>query len=431
MTHPFEQKIQDAIDVHRLVDRIDDRPVICTLSGGADSTALLCAMVRLGYNCVASHCNFHLRGNESMRDHQCAQSVAELLGVQFIAKDMDVGQYRADHSASIEMACRELRYDWFYQLKDSVNAQAIAVAHNLTDNIETMILNMMRGTGIDGLRGMKWRSDKGVVRPMLGIERKDIEQYLSDIGIEFVTDSSNLSDDYMRNKVRHHILPAIARTDQRSLKGVELTISHLSDQSELYHSLIADAMSRCCDADGGINLEQLAAMPQASLMLYEWLKPHGLSMQQAEDAIASRTVSGTRFISAHALFVNDHGMLRYRQPGEQQSDSFPFVISTHPISEFRPSRNPDVAYFDAGILECGQPLSFRYWQHGDTLAPFGMKGTRKLSDIFSDAKLSVVQKQRVPLLMLGSTILWVAGIRASRHYPVSSDSTHFLKVALK
>lgn len=431
MNHPFEQKVKDAIDSHRLIDLNSGRTVICTLSGGADSTALLCALTRLGVNCTAAHCNFHLRGDESMRDQTHAQTVASELNVPILIKDMDVTAYRQSNKASIEMACRDLRYEWFHELKKNLNAQAIAVAHNLSDNIETMLLNLMRGTGIDGLRAMKWRTDSGVIRPMLGIKRNEIEQYLEDIDIKFVTDSSNLTDNFMRNKVRHHILPAIEKTAPQGFNGVTQTIEHLASQSELYHSLISETMARCSDADGGIDLNRIARLDHGALLLFEWLKPHGISKQQATDAISSRNVSGSTFTTSSSIFINDHGVLRMCTTASMTNEAFPFVISRHHVSEFNPERNPAVAYFDASVLDSPLPLTMRHWQHGDTLAPFGMKGSRKLSDIFSDAKLSLAQKQQVPLLMLGDTILWVGGIRGSRHFPVTADTKYFIKVSLK
>lgn len=425
----LELEIQQSIQTHHLLSNKND-VVICTLSGGADSVALLSALVNLGYNCIAAHCNFHLRGKESMRDQNHAINVASALGVKIFIKDMDVDAYCASNNASIEMACRELRYKWFYELKESLSAQAIAVAHNYTDNIETLMLNLMRGTGIAGLCGMKWKTDSGVIRPMLQCKREDIERYVIEKGLHFVTDSTNLTDDYKRNRIRHILLPAFENTDTAALNGITQTIGNVSEQFALYQQMLADTKDAATTANG-IDLNKLASHPFASLLLYEWFKHLGFTKSQMQDALNSRNASGSKFIANGTMLINNHGFLSVLDNHPDTSEDFPFIIIRHDISSFKPDRNPFKAYFDASILDSPHMLKCRYWQSGDTLAPFGMKGTKKLSDIFSDAKLSVAQKHKVPLLVLGDTILWIAGIRASRHYPVTPETKEFIEVTLK
>lgn len=424
----LELEIQQSIQAHHLITDKND-VIICTLSGGADSVALLSALVNLGYNCVAAHCNFHLRGEESQRDEDHAMNVASRLGVKLFIKDFDVNTYCATHNASIEMACRELRYQWFYHLKETLHAQAIAVAHNYTDNIETVILNLMRGTGIAGLCGMKWRNNNGVIRPMLRCKREDIERYVADKGLDFVTDSSNLTDAYKRNRIRHILIPALERTEPSALIGITQTVGNVSEQFALYQQML-DSIKATVSSPEGIDLHKLASHQFASLLLYEWFKHLGFTRTQMQDAIDSRSTSGSKFFANGITLINNHGILSVVS-NDHSTEEFPFVIIRHDISSFRPERNPAKAYFDATILDSPLGLQCRYWQPGDILAPFGMKGTKKLSDIFSDAKLSIAEKQKVPLLVLGNTILWVAGIRASRHYPVTSETKEFIEVVLK
>ncbi|MDE7024392.1 MAG: tRNA lysidine(34) synthetase TilS [Paramuribaculum sp.] len=429
MIPALELSVQHSIDTHQLLANKTE-PVICALSGGADSVALLTALTTLGYNCVAAHCNFHLRGDESMRDQYHAESVAQKLGIRFFLKNVDVESYRQTHNASVEMACRELRYKWFHELKDSMGAQAIAVAHNYTDNVETAILNLMRGSGIDGLRGMKLRTDSGIIRPLLMTRREDIENYIFAKGLKYVIDSTNLTTDFQRNKVRHIILPAIAQTTPNGINGITQTIHHVDEQASLYHHMITETITQHMDSEGGLILKCITNHPFASLLLYEWLKPLGFTKQQAENVINSCNTSGAIFKTSSAILINDHGILRQVDNAPLEKKEFPFHITKHSIEEFNPQKDSRIAYFDASILNEPQKLECRYWQDGDTLAPFGMKGTRKLSDIFTDAKLSLDQKSRVPLLVLGDTILWVGGIRASRHFPVTPQSKQFIKVEL-
>lgn len=425
----LESAIKQSIDTHHLLPD-KEGVVICTLSGGADSVALLTALVNLGYNCVAAHCNFHLRGEESMRDQRHAVNIAAKLGVKILLKDMDVEAFCASHNASVEMACRELRYAWFYSLKESLSAQAIAVAHNYTDNVETAMLNLMRGTGIAGICGMKWRNENGVIRPMLQCKREDIEKYLTEKGLEYITDSSNLTNDYSRNRIRHILLPAFEQTQPTALCGITQTLNNVSEQFGLYRQMLDDTKKAMTKHDG-IDLHAVAAHPFAALLLYEWFKHLGFSRKQMEDALNSRNTSGTRFYANGTMLVNNHGILAIADTQKGADDDFPFIITKHDISLFHPTKDTKVAYFDASILSSGLELKCRYWQQGDTLAPFGMKGSKKLSDIFSDAKLSIDQKSKVPLLVMGDTILWVGGIRASRHYPVTPECKEFIKVELK
>ena len=200
------EKVKDAIERQGLL-RPQGR-VVVAVSGGADSVALLSVLLELGYDCLAAHCNFGLRGAESVRDMRHVESLADRLGVDLCVRDFDVAARRADTGESVEMACRELRYEWFYELVDRERAQAIAVGHHAEDQLETLFLNLLRGTGITGLRGMRPRNGH-VVRPMLECTRAEIEDYLHTRGLDWVTDSTNASDDFTRNRLRNRLLPLV------------------------------------------------------------------------------------------------------------------------------------------------------------------------------------------------------------------------------
>lgn len=422
----LEQKASEAIKKHALLPH-REIPVICALSGGADSTALLCVLTALGYKCIAAHCNYHLRGEESNRDARHAEHIATLLNVPLEMKDLDVEAYQRENNSSIEMACRDLRYTWFDQLLKKHNAQAIAVAHNAGDNIETMLLNLFRGTGIMGLTGMKWCNDMHVVRPLLLCTRNEIEDYLSARGINFVTDSTNLQTEFQRNKIRHCIIPEIMRNFPGSLNSIASTMEVLTRQAEMYSYLVEQTMQKYIDDNGGIDLYSLSMHPHAHTLLYEWLKPTGVNPAQIQSILSSISTSGVRFLCKNGTLFNDHGMLRAYSENMPEED-FPFEITVHNISEFTPEKNNNTAYFDASISDTPYALQCRYWEKGDRIEPYGMKGSKKLSDLFNDAKLSIPEKNATPLLVLGDKILWVAGIRASRHYPVTNSTRKFIKV---
>lgn len=433
MTSQFLNTVKETIASHRLLmDKV--RPVIVGISGGADSVALLVALTRLGYNCIAAHCNFNLRGEESLRDRLHAEKIANRLGATFILKEFNVAEYLSDNkSTSIEMACRDLRYKWFAELTHAYSAQAIAVGHNADDNIETFMLNMQRGTGISGLRGMRPKNDRGVIRPLLLIHRNDIEAFLSDNGFDFIVDSSNLSDEFNRNKMRNRIIPAFLNCFPNFCKGMDSTISEMALCESFYHQCVEEKRQQYMDPTGCIDLCKLIKNePHAPLLIYEWLRSDGISFRQAKDIISSVNNSGNTFNTRQQSWYINRGKLMTLRSEDLPNYTFEdlFTIETHSIDMFKPSGSPNDAYFDESVL-AGAPLSCRTWQQGDRLKPYGMKGSKKLSDIFNDAKIPLHLKTRIPLLTKGNDILWVAGIRTSSLYPVTSASTRFIRISYR
>lgn len=204
---PLLTAMRRFIASRRLLDG-SGRRVVVGLSGGPDSVALLAALTRLGYRCVAAHCHYGLRGAESDRDRNHALGIARSLGAEWRETAFDTRAYCRLHSLGLEEGCRELRYGWFHTLARELDAQAIAVAHHRADRIETMLINLLRGTGLSGLRGIRPRNGM-VVRPLLGATRRQIDAFLLAEGLEGVTDSSNLADDFLRNRLRHNVVPAL------------------------------------------------------------------------------------------------------------------------------------------------------------------------------------------------------------------------------
>ena len=225
MISEFAKRISAFISAHGLFTP-DDR-VLVTLSGGADSVALLHVLLELGYDCVAAHCNFHLRGEESMRDERFVRALCDKLGVQATFVDFDVDSYVSERKVSVEMACRELRYRWFEQMRRQFGCRVIAVAHHADDSAETFFLNLMRGTGLAGLAGIKPRNGV-IVRPMLCVGRQDVEAYLAQLQQDYVTDSTNLESEYRRNKIRNIVLPALRKCFPGSDAALSATMANLS-----------------------------------------------------------------------------------------------------------------------------------------------------------------------------------------------------------
>jgi tRNA(Ile)-lysidine synthase len=219
------------IEKYRLLS--EDRPVLVGLSGGADSVALLGVLVRLGYPCIALHCNFHLRGEESDRDEAFACEFAESLEVPFHKIDFDTISYAGEKHLSIEMAARELRYAWFEEMRERLGGQAIAVAHHRDDNVETVLMNLIRGTGIRGMSGIRPRNGF-IVRPLLCVSREDILAWLVDQGYAYMVDSTNLSDAYTRNFIRLNVLPLLEEINPSARNTIARSAEHLSEPSQPY-----------------------------------------------------------------------------------------------------------------------------------------------------------------------------------------------------
>lgn len=416
--------------------------VIVAVSGGADSVALLAALAALGYNCVAAHCNFHLRGDESDRDMRSVQRLCADLGIDMYMRDFDVeGRCRAA-GESVEMACRALRYEWFGNLLDKMRAQCIAVAHHREDNVETFFLNLMRGSSISGLTGMRWRNGY-VVRPMLDLTRAEIEEYLNQRGISWVDDSSNFTNAYARNKLRNVVIPALVSEFPGAVDGVLKSIGFLADNRALYDQCVREK-SEIYLTGNVIHLDDLLReQPHPRLLLFEMLRPLGFNMSQVDDILGSADKSGLTFSAANTTLELSRGklqlMMRRHYSAHEVEVSLArdiispvhIVVTENPVSAFMPARDAAVAYFDVSVLSGNPKFALRRWRRGDRITPFGMRGSRLLSDIFSDAKLSASEKRNVWLLTRNDEIIWVVGIRATDRFSVGPETRRYLQLSLQ
>lgn len=466
--HPFEKRIGETIAEHRLLRT--GAPVIVALSGGADSVALLSALNALGYECIAAHCNFHLRGAESMRDMRHAEKVARTLGVNIYIREFDVKAEIKRTRESIEMACRRLRYDWFHTLLDRDYSQAVAVGHHREDNIETFFINLMRSTGLRGLTGMDYRRDY-VVRPMLDTTRAEIETYLADRGLEYADDSSNATNDYVRNRFRNVILPLFREHFPQADNALADVMSHLRDEVKLIETLVGRTRNEVETAperfDVGCLVETYG--DGAEYVLYTLLKPYGFNRSQIKNIVEAQTKghTGLRFDASSHTAELDRGVLTLRdvEKGERPTNHQPFEpthehyqrteerrnapgaegsvrvglrhdivtpvrinVSLHNVTEFNPERDASTIYLDARILDSKIPVVIRRPKTADRMRPFGMAGTRLVSDILKDAKYTAAQKRDTWLLAQGDKILWIIGLRASAHYSLNPSTRFYLRL---
>lgn len=414
---------------------VDKKRVLVALSGGADSVALLRLLLAAGFNCCAAHCNFHLRGEESMRDEQFVRDLCQRLEVPLTVKDFDVTAYQQEHGGSVEMACRALRYGWFEQELEQQGYDMVAVAHHADDQVETFFLNLMRGTGLRGLTGMK-RYNEGIWRPLLGVTRNDIIDYLAATGQDYVTDSTNAQNDFRRNRLRNVILPVIEQQFPNARARILDTMQNLADDNEMIEYIAEDFTSDY----PFIDIEDLCDHPYASTLLYYRIRHLGFNREQCREAIeaAKREHSGRIFTAGdHVLAVNrktfDVVPILHDGDVEIPIDLTKEIFSPlhitvkHGVMPFSPrmcNGRTRVA-FNTRLLDC-QRIVMRHWRRGDRFQPFGMNGTRLVSDLFNDYKMDYFEKQNVWLLEADGKIIWVIGLRSTVHFPVDIESQDYI-----
>lgn len=414
---------------------MQQKHVLVALSGGADSVALLRVLLYAGYDCHAAHCNFHLRGEESMRDERFVRALCQRLEVPLTVKDFDVDAYQQEHGGSVEMACRALRYTWFEQERRRLGCDVIAVAHHADDQVETFFLNLMRGTGLRGLSGMK-RLNGHIWRPLLGVSRDEILDYLANIGQDHVDDSTNAENDYRRNRLRNIVLPVIRQQFNQSRERIIGTMDNLRRDYDLLAQMARDILPDERHFDSAV----LCSHPQASTLLYHRIRHLGFNRDQCVQAVdaARQGHSGSHFIGdGHALHVN-RTTLDIETAHQAEDIIIPIDLRQdlqHPIHISISSNNAPFSAlmcdgknkvaFDKALMACNQVV-LRHWREGDRIKPFGMHGSKLVSDLFNDLKINHDAKTSAWLLEADDDILWVLGYRASALYPVKPNSQDYL-----
>ena len=427
MSHLVLAKVAQHIRIKELC--VPDDKVLVALSGGADSVALLRIMLELGYKCEAAHCNFHLRGEESERDEVFVRHLCNTLSVPLHVEHFRTTEEANRLHISIEMAARRLRYEWFEKLRCSCNAAVIAVAHHKDDSVETLLINLMRGTGINGLRGIPPKNGY-VIRPLLCLDREEIVQYLSIIGQPYVTDSTNLKDEYVRNKIRLNLLPLMETIIPSARENILNTASHIDEAALLYNQKIDEARRRVM-SDGHVDINVLLRETSPDAVLFEILYPLGFRGAQLDDIRrALDSQSGKTFYSKEWQVVKDRDRLLIEpltddapQPPVLQMEEYDYVPS------FVLARGKNTACLDVDKLT--HPLTLRLWKQGDSFVPLGMRGRKKVSDYLTDCKLSLLQKRRQWVLCCGEDIVWLVGERIDQHFSVTPATRRVLMVSLK
>lgn len=400
----------------------DIKTVIAGISGGADSVAMLRAYLECEVKVFGVHCNFGLRGNESDRDQNFVENLCRSLDVPLIIYKPDVANFISQNKVSIEMACRELRYAKFRELKEKYKADRIAVAHNADDNIETFFLNLMRGSGIAGLRGML--PDTGeIVRPLLEVYRFEILKYLDSLNQSFVIDSTNLKCDFRRNFIRNRIIPLLETEWKETKKSVSKSISYLR-QDETILEYEVEKFIR--NKKNILEYEKIKKFIEPRWLIYKFINQYGGSHSQSEEIY--RCISNKNFESGKYWLVKGgeiHAERSFLEFVEEKKTKFEVICSKYKVSEeiLTQIRHASLSVLWTDLTE--DRILFRTAREGDRIKPLGMKGSVLISKIMKDSKLSFSEKERIVVAEEISTgeIIWINGLKRSRlHLLTSSDS---------
>lgn len=432
----FRAVVQTHLEKNRLIPDAS-LPLIIGLSGGADSVALLHVLVDLGYTCRPAHCNFQLRGEESERDEQFAMARAHALGLPIETIRFDTSQYAREHKLSIEMAARELRYRWFEELRLQHRAAHIAVGHHADDNIETVLLNLIRGTGLKGLTGMQ-AANGYVIRPLLGVNRQDILEYLQQERLPFIEDSSNAASDYTRNKIRNRLIPMIQTINPSFTDGFRDTIQHLNSSYVFQQKKVAEIKSLVADFNHEtcyISITKFLEAGGDEFILYELLNEFNFNKTHVKKIFASiGGISGKQFYSPTHSLLKDRDLLHIRPLHTPDNNRLPRISCRCfvPDKDFSVSTDPWVAHLDGGMIQ--HPLSIRPWKTGDYFYPLGLNRKKKISDLFIDLKIDRNKKQSIYVVTTHTgtteTIVWVPGIRIDHRFRVTDATSEIAEIRL-
>ena len=441
---------------------------LVALSGGADSVALLLLLKEHGFNVHAAHCNFHLRGAESDRDEAFCVELCQSLGIELHRVHFDTRAYADLHKVSIEMAARELRYNWFAQLCKDIDAAGVCVAHHRDDSVETVLLNLVRGTGLRGLAGIKPLTSQGdrpsvsqtshgvcppvrLVRPLLCVSRAEIEAFLAERGQRYVTDSTNLEADVLRNKIRLQVLPMLRELNPAVSENIQRTAENLAEAQT-----VLDAVVCKYKESNVLELSELEKYGSSEYVIFEWLKNYGFNgsqVRQILDAdcggiVSSATgyevlkdrsrliVEKTEDYSQGARNVISKPSKRMIVPEEGTYVLGGFGGKTTENNTFRVrkcavyvSKVPHIATLDAAKVTF--PLTIRGVEEGDWMVPFGMTGRKLLSDLMTDLKMSVFEKRRQLVVVdAQGVIVWAVGLRTDQRIAVSNQTKEVLEISL-
>jgi tRNA(Ile)-lysidine synthase len=442
------QRFQDFIRIHGL--STIKAKLLLAVSGGKDSVLMVHLFKLAGYDFAIAHCNFNLRGAESRRDEIFVRNLAVSMDVPFYFTDFDTEAHSASHKVSTQMAARDLRYNWFEKIRQEGCYDFTALAHHQNDVVETVLLNLVRGTGIAGLHGILPKRGF-LIRPLLFLTRQEIDNLITFHKIEYVEDSSNAKDNYARNKLRLHVIPQLKLINKSLEQTFQQNVRRFAETEVVLQQQVAQLRSKIVKVNNGegsfftakIAIEDVKSLLPQRLLLFELLQVYGFSEPVVDDIIRDLDhQSGTSFYSeTHRLTINRNDLmitLILEQPVSLKQiekeeelvefNEYQIFIKESTLIEFAPGENQ--AYVDAELLI--YPLMIRTRQDGDRFIPLGMHTFKKLSNYYVDQKVPLPEKDRIPLLINGNgDLIWVAGRRQDNRYKVKSTTKKVVIFELK
>lgn len=428
-------KVDSYIRKHNLLNSND--LYLVALSGGADSVALLLLLHEHGYKVHAAHCNFHLRGDESDRDEQFCVDLCNRLGIELHRVHFDTQTYAELHKVSIEMAARELRYKWFSQLCQDLGAAGVCVAHHRDDSVETVLLNLVRGTGLRGLTGIQPKHHtKGqtlcVIRPLLCVSRAEIEDFLTQRGQQYVTDSTNLEADVMRNKIRLQVLPMLRELNPAVAENIQRTTENLAEAQQVLDAIVSDYKN-----SNILDLNELMKFGSSEYIIFEWLKNYGFNGNQVRQILGAdcggtvSSVSGYEVLKDRSRLIVEQTMKPTKPVLVPEEGTY--ILDDNNRLKVRKcavyiSKDPHIATLDAAKVHF--PLTVRTVEEGDSMVPYGMTGRKLLSDLMTDLKMNVFEKRRQLVVVdAQGVILWAVGLRTDQRVAVSDKTKEVLELS--
>ncbi|RZL38243.1 MAG: tRNA lysidine(34) synthetase TilS [Pedobacter sp.] len=429
------QQFKDYIKKNALF--LPEQKIVLAVSGGKDSVLMAQLFKLCNYNFSIAHCNFNLRADEAQRDESFVKLLASTFDVPFHITHFDTKVYAAEHQISTQMAARDLRYQWFEQVRVEGNYDYVAVAHHQNDSIETILLNLTRGTGISGMHGILPKRDK-IIRPVLFLSRVEIDELVEENDINFVEDSSNESSKYARNKIRLNVIPHLREINPNLEETFAQNIIRFAETEEVLAAFVAQKRMEVVSQVNGnvcLSIEEIKALKPQKLIVFELLKPYHFTSKVVDELLNSLDKqTGTSFYSpTHSATINrDQVLISVLRDKDESTVKFLhpkddcIIINGTKISLFYSEstlveNNPIKAFVDLDQLIF--PLIVRFWQDGDKFMPLGMRNFKKLSDFFIDQKVPLPQKDKIPLLINGNgEIIWIAGFRTDNRYKVNATT---------
>ncbi|HEY5326432.1 MAG TPA: tRNA lysidine(34) synthetase TilS [Mucilaginibacter sp.] len=414
-----------------------DSKILAAVSGGMDSVLMVHLLKSAGFNFGIAHCNFQLRGDESLSDQEFCNNLADRFRVPFHTICFDTLKYAAGKKISTQMAARELRYQWFEQVRQQSGYSVIALAQHQNDAIETILLNLTRGTGIAGLHGILPKNGP-LVRPLLFLSREGIKSIVDKSGLAYVEDSSNASVKYARNKIRLEVIPKLKELNPALEETFEKNLAHFRELEQFLELQITALKKELLITNGNdihIPLEAIKKLEPKRILLFKLLQEYGFNETTVDDLISALDKHpGKVFETPGSRLIIDRGKLILTEKKHHQNNETPISRNArevhygnyklsilHDDSPLVVKNNPMAASIDSDLLI--YPLTLRPWQQGDHFYPLGMRTSKKLSDFFIDQKIPLHEKQEVPLLINGNgDIIWIGGYRPDERYKVSENT---------